>query len=131
MDTTLKFIEMCQKANEIQKLAVRDSYFWDLANFPDGLFYIREYDNFFVLPPENHRSVWLPRQDQLQEMINKEYFAEMIDTLIDFSHIKIEKNFYYKFKSTFEKIWLEIVMLHKYDKIWNEEVEEWVKYKHF
>jgi len=78
--------------------------------------------------------LWLPRQDQLQEIIQKD-FHSIWDMLWDLSYTIGEQEnssgiepYFGKFNSM-EKIWLGFVMYTKYKKIWNDAKghEMWVE----
>jgi hypothetical protein len=70
------------------------------------------------------KAVWLPRQDQLQEMVIENY-ATFWDLALAFSNVLMGKNasYFEKFDSM-EKLWLAFIMLEKYKKKWKE--GEWV-----
>lgn len=70
------------------------------------------------------KAVWLPRQDQLQEMVIENY-AMPWDLAIAFSNVLMGENasYFEKFDSM-EKLWLAFVMLEKYKKKWKD--GEWV-----
>ena len=67
-------------------------------------------------------SVWLPRQDQLQEMI-PELFAEPqwcdLNKLDEFIHFIWNRN--PRYNISMEAMWFAFVMHDKYDKIWDGE----------
>ena len=71
--------------------------------------------------------VWLPRQDQLQEMVGG-FEAGMIDWWhwrnAVYPHMQNPHTKEWRFNS-FEQLWLAFVMKEKYGKVWNG--EEWVK----
>lgn len=82
--------------------------------------------------------IWLPRQDQLQEMLDKWTLLGKIRGLFDFCEPEFmcpdeppckedEKLGLYVRKtfSSAEQLWLGFMMKEKYDKTWNG--EEWVK----
>ena len=70
------------------------------------------------------KAVWLPRQDQLQEMVIENY-ATPWDLAIAFSNVLMGENASYFEKSdSMEKLWLAFIMLEKYKKKWND--GEWV-----
>ena len=96
MDISPEYIKMCEKAVEIQKLAPRNEVknWWS----PDDLM------------------VWLPRQDQLQEMCENKGEDFFIFAFRSGSHPLLD---------TYEKLWLAFVMKEKYGKVWNG--EDWVK----
>lgn len=70
--------------------------------------------------------IWLPRQDQLQDIIlkNVEYTdpIHLIWKLYDFC-ITDKSNYVNKFISL-EQIWIALIMKEKYNKIWND--EDWI-----
>jgi len=125
MDTSETYVKMCEKAVEIQvlaKLFEKDQYsFWVCSKWH--------------LPVHSGRffsdDIWLPRQDQLQEMVIPPYknflnaffffhdflFEQMTDGEGDIPEP-------YKFNSM-EQLWLAFVMKEKYGKTWNG--EDWDK----
>ena len=125
MDTSKERILMCEKATEIQK-----------SNFNDDDFYV-DTDIFLgnklfeVVEYEYDDVIWLPRQDQLQEMLieRKGYSKHdaLENLLTDF------ENWHYDFKmcdmlwvfTSMEQLWLAFVMKEKYNKIWNG--KNWIK----
>ena len=104
MDTSKEYVLMCEKAEEIQKIRKHGEadYYGDTL---DG-----------------HRC-WLPRQDQLQEMIiSFGHGHQNSGILIGVS------SFSYKYRydnGSMEQLWLAFVMKEKYQKTWNG--KEWVK----
>jgi len=149
MDTSKEYIEMCEKAGEIQKwkgLSVKDcgcAYIGDWVytkvdndvDYPEvGVFghhNKREMLDDTCLSTDkevlNLNLVWLPRQDQLQEMIVSEFddcilcmmqaFAKYVDDTITTIEVK-------EGGKTLEQLWLAFVMKELYSKKWNG--EEWV-----
>ena len=70
------------------------------------------------------KAVWLPRQDQLQEMVIEKY-ATPWDLAIAFSNVLMGDNAsYFDNFDSMEKLWLAFVMLEKYKKKWKD--GEWV-----
>ncbi len=71
-----------------------------------------------------YNAIWLPRQDQLQEMGGQPYstFAKQLGLLAVFD------DYSGPFK-TYEQLWLAFVMKGKYGKVWDSEKEDWVKEK--
>jgi len=84
--------------------------------------------------------VWLPRQDQLQEMIKGQIgcsWDSMPDDIFRLLHAFAEEIIesrcllpsrvcsYYKRFTSMEQLWLAFVMKEKYGKIWNG--EGWIK----
>lgn len=115
MDTSETYIKMCREAKEIQgwtyKTLKRDDYvvYGDDVVFADAVLGGLSSDIW----------TWLPRQDQLQEMIN---FQPVL------SHLGYCKDLMYQLwelkKEPFqswEQVWLSVVMIQKYNKTWNGE----------
>ena len=114
MDTSETYIKMCEKAVEIQKI-------WN-PTFGDWL--QDEYisivsDEELARENKKKNDVWLPRQDQLQEMVgcNPGNWIIWMDKFIS------DREYFY----TLEQTWLAFVMKKKYGKIWNG--EDWVVVK--
>jgi len=135
MDTSKQYIEMCKKAFEIydgryfiegdflltKPTEQQESYVTIFAEHDccggdlcDG----REF-NFFV---SEDVECWLPRQDQLQEIVDMDYVG---------SHIEDIKHFYtfsdVGTESTWEQLWLAFVMKKKYNKEWKGNDWETIK----
>lgn len=118
MDTSKKYIKTCEKAKEIQ-----DN--WEILN--EDYVYNKIWNiSRICMDGFNLGScVWLPRQDQLQDMIkwNKKWYkGAYLYPLIDFY-----ESFAGNQWESLEQLWLAFVMYEKYQKIWDEEKEEWVK----
>ena len=66
------------------------------------------------------KAVWLPRQDQLQEMVIEKY-ATPWDLAIAFSNLLMDdKTSYFDDFDSMEKLWLVFIMLARYKKKWEE-----------
>jgi len=127
MDTTPEYIKMCERAEEIQNdwiLHKGDYYYHKLNNkisFVSGWFEARTAENAVLMTHYHGRLIWLPRQDQLQEMLHCSigegmnrlwaYFPEWFCKIgaVEYS------------KSSWEQLWLAFVMKEKYGKVWNGE----------
>ena len=128
---------MCQRAKEEQEDAptnLADNARWRFTNFGEdkfvrvgGVYNEAGYASKYEL-------IWLPRQDQLQEMIEDEtlFPAHRRATLIvnwlqneqwfdkdGNSHWKHQINY-----DSMEQLWLAFVMKEKYNKVWNG--EDWI-----
>jgi len=117
MDQTEKYIRMCINAIEIQTM--RDGwssdYLGEIWILPSGTPILTQ-RRICV----GKRSTWVPRADQLREMINFSYRDEkQVDELRLFI-------LGYKELDTMEKVWLAFVMHKKYHKYWDDKEEEWV-----
>ena len=132
MDTTEEYATMMSKATEILenwKFKNGDYvYRWDKSEA-----FVLYYSKNHGSPPPRYTmlqfSTPLPRQDQLQEMIDTD-----IDTLISgFIHTTTHRlmfinklDVYYKlYFDSMEKIWLGFTMLQKFNKIWDG--KDWIK----
>lgn len=121
MDKTDQYIKMIRKAPEIQEMrkrGARNEIIKDKNDFTVAFF-----------PTENDRinhmeidDYWLPRQDQLQEMITDNgYFRfSLIELFYRFCMNMMD---ILRFTSM-EQLWLAFVMKTKYNKIWDG--EDWI-----
>jgi len=137
MDTSEIFIKQCD-CEEIQE---HDKKPLDWSGLQDH-YYKGSYhygilaDGSYVYWTGSH-FVWLPRQDELQEMVSKtkNYSAWMLDLERDFHKFAREETTtrkIYGIKVTalpineaesMEQLWLAFVMKEKYNKTWNG--KEW------
>lgn len=119
MDLSEEYILMCKEAKEIQTL------------YPDlpervGCYFQHPFGHTFI-----HRgkleeySTWLPRQDQLQEMMKEDLRGKFLLDFTD-SGVKVEEvkwsmsgAFGLYTGSSFEQIWLKWAMDIKFNKKWN------------
>lgn len=156
MDVSKKYVEMCEKATEIQELWQYDDGDFYLHRFTDnntddkskdligkdinmtlciscnvkdsyGDQYISEYN------PKGE-NIWLPRQDQLQDIVFEgETFGShtptaMFKLLSDYLHrIKNPDCEYWHNFESMEQLWLSFVMKEKYSKTWGG--KEWTLQK--
>lgn len=156
MDFSEGYIKMCEKAKEIQKLwepqawdwfAVKKG--WDDKEYYDwrkhatcyAVWIISGYEtdsgyygpSFDEMEEEEYKEhcIWLPRQDQLQEMLIGDY-GESDDK----SYILLYKDFVSFLEKVFnewediaektpEKAWLAFVMYKRYGKRWNDWNNVW------
>jgi len=138
MDTSKEYIKMCEKAVEIHEIwkPARMDYTWAKD---------RGVRDVIVILPHKRSCIWLPRQDQLQEMFldeqkdcfyvpshdNRGCFHWLAEIMVkgikcgDFGN-----NITYP---SGEKLWLAFVMKEKYNKIWKGnkiwDSENWIKEK--
>ena len=105
MDTSEKYIKMCEKAWQYLK--------WE--GIKKG-----------QCPPEKS-PIW--RQDQLQEMfkIDCEIIHQKNGTVEIFFYDEIIGNHHHIFVNTIEQGLLIAGMNNKYNKIWDDTKEEWIK----
>lgn len=98
---------------------------------------LKEYEAEFIetysIKPsdeENRRFIWLPRQDQLQEMLTWRglkivRFGLKLGSRYGYYHLGSFD--YHGHYGSMEQLWLGFVMREKYHKIWNG--EDWVEEK--
>ncbi|KKM73564.1 hypothetical protein LCGC14_1409150 [marine sediment metagenome] len=149
MDTSEQYIKMCEKAEEIQKPAegwlggshISGNIYFSVGSaytkeqkIPDGYYYFldetfegEECDKCGHKEGDRHKtikSIWLPRQDQLQEMVSIE--RGNIFTGLVALRLFIESNAQYEMTDwSMEQLWLAFVMKSLYQKSWDG--TEWVK----
>jgi hypothetical protein len=135
MDTSEKYIKMCEKAQEIQDLKTTwdDKDFFGISNNNiKGKLKVSDFKgNTGFLTTMKSLEIWLPRQDQLQEIhpidlvmgiLGNSWSDEMG---FDKEDERLEK--YLSLFKTNEQVHLAFIMKEKYNKIWNEEQQDWVQ----
>ncbi|OPY72522.1 MAG: hypothetical protein A4E63_01202 [Syntrophorhabdus sp. PtaU1.Bin050] len=124
MDTSPEYIKMCEKAEEIQK--DHEPHRWDLY-YCDMNDLVYDYGTGFGPDGSDMHScdIWLPRQDQLQDMLTWDRAYYPLSVLQDYVRTMLQKRDYYKQFLSMEQLWLALVMEEKFNKTWNG--EEWVK----
>lgn len=102
MDKSERYIKMCEKAEEIQ------------------LYFIEP----FIITNDIHSywvgHIWLPRQDQLQEMVKcveLPILCQVFEMFTTKRYEGTESTTAFIFTSM-EQLWLAFVMKEKYDKVW-------------
>ena len=141
MDTTKTYTKMCEKSEEIQKLFNPDNRFnflWDYSLRERCQIYYRysgykTFDIWSAGYAGKHvwetddgyewTCIWLPRQDQLQEMLAAPLMPiHLIHRLNEWWQglgYWLDKT-----EWSMEQLWLAFVMKEKYNKVWSGEV--WV-----
>ncbi|MCG2721694.1 MAG: hypothetical protein L6290_06735 [Thermodesulfovibrionales bacterium] len=127
MDQSSDYIKMCESARVIQKQWKPE--FGDF--FVSMSLGLTSPCQPIVSDPEKKvaylktiKAVWLPRQDQLQEMVIEKY-ATPWDLAIAFSNVLMGDNAsYFDNFDSMEKLWLAFIMLEKRRKKWKD--GEWV-----
>ena len=115
MDTSETYIKMCEKAVEIQEI-------WksEVIKPDDRSFWIDDFNK--------QKSIWLPRQDQLQEMMRPtpERGEKISPYGLSWSFYRfIDQLPPLKRGNSFEQLWLAYVMKWEHHKVWNG--KDWVK----
>ena len=128
MDTSKEYVEMCEKAEEIQK---RDFENGDIIFYKNkwGMYFKEKFyeemvfnDNTLIKYELN--PIWLPRQDQLQEIIGNIGMNRLMSKAYKmFGSLEVSNP---KLKEvSMEQLWLAFVMKEKYKKTWNG--KDWIK----
>ena len=132
MDTSETYIKMCERAEEIQdewvpkmgdwvcsathclrnKKSRRNVRVVQYIEIKRHLPIIHSRESMGTMDAKYRVDViWLPRQDQLQEMVNRPSLSWMLRDASNFEH-DVEFD-------SMEQLWLAFVMKEKYNKIWN------------
>lgn len=138
MDTSKEYINMCRKAVQVQEYfknhdsdrcsflhcTEHDRMMFHISSITDGYHdYTCSYgteESHRLQYDYNHECVWLPRQDQLQEMVkinNAEFPVDVVRKLNSFC----ENYVYPSGLMSMEQLWLAFVMKTKFKKTWNGE----------
>ena len=117
MDFTKQYVDMCSKATEIQRLKETSLTFADYCYDGCDIFLgeIMAVTGVDVEISDELGHVWLPRQDQLQDMLN---IKNKTDLIVDFCDWCVETDTIMSLEDSFEKLWLAFVMKEKYNKQW-------------
>ena len=112
MDTTKQYIDMCNKAKEIQELwKPKEGDFYKRAKLKYGDEVV--VDIYGYADPKCN--IFIPRQDQLQEMLG----IKDLVLLITKFQLWIFRQQAELLPKSMEQLWLAYVMKEKYNKIWN------------
>ena len=118
MDISNEYIQMCVTAIDIQEL-------WTHSRRTSGDWYYNVVlDKAYVVSFQEQRDevcYWLPRQDQLQELLTKK-LGWKLRALRDALNITLWK---IHSMDSFEKAWLCTVMKNLYWKEWNSLSQKW------
>ena len=127
MDQSSDYIKMCESAKVIQKKwepEVGDffvSMSLGMASPSQPIISDLEKKASYL---KTLKAVWLPKQDQLQEVVMENY-ATPWDLAIAFSNVLMaDKASYFDKFDSMEKLWLAFIMREKYRKQWK--AGEWV-----
>ena len=124
---TINYIKMCEKAKKIQKAWKPKSG----DNFSDPDYEVGMILLFPVTKEQKKQfikdKIWLPTQEQLQEMIfDNNVGVQTICSLIEqFSKSDIGCDI--SIFGNMNELWLTFVMYEKYHKLWSMAGERWVK----
>ena len=119
MDTTKQNILMCQKAIEIQKEwkpKAGDFYYWQNDKDKTANCGVVTFTHIILAKKANIK-IYLPRQDQLQEILGYITITGMLNQVWAYNR---QNNFI-----SMEQLLLALVMKEKYNKVWNG--KDWEK----
>ncbi len=121
MDDSIKYIEMCRESKEMQDKrkemlthqSDKGDYNW--YSNDGGQTSIRIY-TFYGCAVWEYEGIWLPMQDQLQDIIYSGF--PVLGQLARIRNITKSNKKYWNIFKTHEQLWLAIVMHEKYSKHW-------------
>lgn len=120
MDKSVEFIKMCAEAKEIQKGVLYQGDYYS----PNGNTVKISFDKQPLLIS---KYIWLPRQDQLQEIANICDCTDPMCLHLDFHkwYIGLPNPAPVYDNNSWEQLWLVFAMIQRFGKIWNG--ESWEK----
>ena len=132
MDTSKEYIKMCEKAEEIKETRIPSNDDILLHNIcPKCMLETEVHPNPMYMHICEHCKwsgnyndllfIWLPRQDQLQKMVNENNLTALLQDFISWLSKQCNLPMH---NTSMEQLWLAFVMKEKYNKIWNG--EEWL-----
>ena len=126
MDKSADYINMCEQAVEIQKKWVSELGDFYTTNVSIGM---EEYNTYVFMGLLDEGFIWLPRQDQLQDMLREKYpnhYMFLKDMIIGFRNWFFEEDLFMGMEhfDSMEQLWLAYVMHELYSKQWSG--TEWV-----
>jgi len=130
MDTSKEYIEMCEVA-EIQKLWEATNGDWFVAEYTIwniGQSVLSESKDPLATMVQKRQigmtisdpMIWLPRQDQLQKMVNENNLTALLQDFISWLSKQCNLPMH---NTSMEQLWLAFVMKEKYNKTWDG--KEW------
>lgn len=135
MDTSKTYIAMCDCAEIRQAWNLKAGDFFTRSQ-SDGLTYCLEQSELSYIRGSQKswigEKIWLPRQDQLQEMVidkfrdpewEKEY-NDLNETLLFKCNDFVNSSYVACSGYSMEQLWLAFVMKEKFNKTWNG--SEWI-----
>ena len=117
MDTSHKYLKMCEKAKEIQNE-------WTQHDKDFFICHMGDYDPKSI---RQMKRTWLPRQDQIQDLYKMRCKMNLLNMFCEWFKDKfIDKVTVSDYSTTtMEQLWLRFYMQDTYNKIWNNIKEEW------
>jgi hypothetical protein len=137
VDLSKEYILMCEKAEEIQKLKSLEQGNWFRKVYQDESWLVCQGEHTDSIhekdfEDKDQQHVWLPTQDQLQEMLEGKKAIELAFHIGRFvipdgcanvySNLTTEtEEMKYRRFDSMEKIWLAYIMKQKFNKSWDGE----------
>jgi hypothetical protein len=92
-----------------------------------GAFWIKEKSDMESADSnlEEYAFIWIPRQDQIQDMLWDDY-SECAGCMLLYFYKYAESECDVRLTEQFEKMWLSFLMEKKYSKQWDFDKREWV-----
>lgn len=137
MDLSVKYIKMCSQAIELQNLKIMS---YGFSHQEGNFFYDRSKKESFSVGDINTSNgtndeftsdyhsedcIWLPRQDQLQEIFKMSTYNLILEFnrfYGSFCEMYGKDEFIYR-EYSMEQLWLMFVMKEKYGKVWDNRTE--------
>jgi len=136
------YIKMCEEAEEIQKVwhpKRGDFAYWKanienpklvlIYDIRDELLCTISFNEGTYHALTREKLIWLPRQEQLQDMLDEDYFYHAFilnEPNSILRNIYSDDGIYSLFESG-EEFWLAFVMYKLYNKRWDANKQEWVR----
>jgi len=140
MDTTPKYIKMCEKSPLREKHTYRrgdllydpvSKFFviylrYEKPPYSQGIHKFDNGENRFGKRNIPYHYIPLYRQDQLQEMAKESNEPAIIQLHFFKAWVYNQHEDYIQVLSSMEQLWLAYVMHELYDKVWDDKKEEWL-----
>ena len=132
MDSSEQYIKMCSKASEIQKLWKQNKGEYVAVYSSEWEYFDKDYQvrNKIVIlgvdgnyVTDESLCVWLPRQDQLQEIMEIDIRSVCSFIILDQLMDRYITRYGYLLE-TMEQLWLAFFMLEKYKKHWDNKLQK-------
>ena len=128
MDTSQEYVNMCKKATEMQKLwdmrpLSCDDVLWNETHgFRNKVLDLNPAP-FYQVDSRDEIIIWLPRQDQLQDMVCRDFWGQLqpvnkVTALLQYFYWWLDESPLPEMGSL-EQLWLAFAMDKKYHKEWD------------
>lgn len=136
MDISKQYIKMCQDAQEIQVLKKElgfedlDYFYIGKENFKKEPMILVQGYSYHIFSKDDvnfEKFVWLPRQDQLQDLVigDDHRYDDLFLYFKDF--VLVSPLYSGESYLSLEKLWLLFIMDFLYQKQWDFESETWIE----